>query len=51
MAAVAFFAAGQIEADWRAIEIRFEVDFCREAAARAPKRLAFLPPLAPAAET
>jgi len=51
MAAVALFTAGQIEADRRAVEVGLEMDFCREPAARTAERLAFLPPLAPAAET
>jgi hypothetical protein len=34
-----------------AVEVGFEVDFSREAAARAAERLVLLPPFAPAAET
>jgi hypothetical protein len=45
------FAAGQIEGDDVAGGVRFCVDFRGEAAARAPKRLAVLPPFAPAADT
>jgi hypothetical protein len=45
------FAAGQVEGDDVAGGVRFRVDFRGEAAARAPKRLAFLPPFAPAADT
>ena len=48
---VGSLAAGQIESDDVARCVRFGVDFRREAAARAPKRLRFLPPLAPAADT
>lgn len=51
IAAVAGLAAGQMEGDWQAVEIGLEMDFCREAAARTPERLVFLPPFAPAAET
>lgn len=51
MRCVAFFAAGQIEGDRMAVEVGFQVDFGGEAAARAAKRLAVLPPFAPAAET
>lgn len=49
--AVAGFAARQMEGEWKAVEVRLEVDFGREAAARAAKGLAGLPPFAPAAET
>ena len=45
------FAAGQIEGDDIPGGVRFCVDFRGEAAARTPKRLAFLPPFAPAADT
>ena len=45
------FAARQIEGDNVAGGVRFCVDFCGEAAARAAERLAFLPPFAPAADT
>ena len=45
------FAAGQIEGDDIPGSVRFGVDFRGEAAARAPERLAFLPPFAPAADT
>ena len=44
-------AAGQVEGDDVAGGIRLCVDFRGEAAARAPERLAFLPPFAPAADT
>ena len=44
-------AAGQVEVERVAVEIGLEVDFGREAAARAAERLAMLPPFAPAAET
>jgi hypothetical protein len=44
-------AAGQIERDEVARRVRFGVNFRGEAAARAAERLAFLPPLAPAADT
>ena len=45
------FAAGDIEGQRVAFGVRAEVDFGREAAARAAERLALLPPFAPAAET
>jgi hypothetical protein len=45
------FAAGQVEGDDVPGGIRFCVDFRGETATRAPKRLAFLPPFAPAADT
>ena len=45
------FAAGQVEGDNIAGGVRFCVDFRGEPAARAPERLAFLPPFAPAADT
>ena len=45
------FAAGQVEGDDIPGGVRFCVDFRGEAAARAPERLAFLPPFAPAADT
>ena len=45
------FAAGQVEGDDVAGGVRFCVDFRGEAATRAPKRLLFLPPFAPAADT
>ena len=45
------FAAGQVEGDDIPGGVRFGVDFRGEAAARAPKRLLFLPPFAPAADT
>ncbi len=48
---VADLAAGQMEVEWVAVEIGFEMDFGRETAARAAERLAVLPPFAPAAET
>jgi len=51
VAPVGGFPAGQIEGDDVAGGVRFCVDFRGEAAARAPKRLALLPPFAPAAET
>ena len=51
VAGVRGLAAGQIEGDDRARGVRFRVDFRGEAAARAPERLSFLPPFAPAAET
>jgi len=40
-----------VEVERVAVEIGLEVDFGREAAARAAERLAMLPPFAPAAET
>lgn len=45
------FAAGQVEGDDIPGGVRFCVNFRGEAAARAPERLAFLPPFAPAADT
>ena len=51
VAPVEGFAAGQIEGDDIPGGVRFCVDFRGEAAARTPKRLAFLPPFAPAADT
>ena len=45
------FATGQVEGDDVAGGIRFCVDLRGEAAPRAPERLAFLPPFAPAADT
>jgi hypothetical protein len=44
-------AAGQVEGDDIAGGVRFCVDLRGEAATRAPERLAFLPPFAPAADT
>jgi hypothetical protein len=40
-----------MEVERVAVEIGLEVDFSREAAARAAERLILLPPFAPAAET
>ena len=51
VAAVAGLAASQMEGERQAVEIDLEVDFGREAAARAAERLIVLPPFAPAAET
>ena len=51
MTPVGGFAAGQVEGDDVARGVRFCVDFRGKAAARAPKRLPFLPPFAPAADT
>ena len=45
------FAAGQVEGDDGPGGVRFCVDLRGEAALRAPKRLVFLPPFAPAADT
>ena len=45
------FAAGQVEGDDIPGGVRFCVDFRGEAAPRAPERLPFLPPFAPAADT
>ncbi len=45
------FAARQVEGDDVAGGVRFCVDFRGEAATRAPQRLPFLPPFAPAADT
>jgi hypothetical protein len=49
--AVARLTAREVEGQRQAIEVDLEVNFGREAAARAPERLAVLPPFAPAAET
>ena len=51
MRAITLLSASQIEGDDVAIRVGLEVDFGREPAARAPERLGFLPPFAPAAET
>ena len=51
MRAVCRLAAGQVEGDRQAVEIRLQVDFRAETAPRAPERLTLLPPFAPAAET
>jgi hypothetical protein len=51
MPRVGGFAAGQVEGDDIPGGVRFCVDFRGEAAARATKRLALLPPFAPAADT
>lgn len=51
MRCIALLAAGQIESDRMAIEIRLQVDLGGETATRASERLTFLPPFAPAAET
>jgi hypothetical protein len=48
---VADLTARQVDSDRQAVDIRLEVDFGRNAAARASKRLISLPPFAPAAET
>ncbi len=45
------FAPRQVEGDDIPGGVRFCVDFRGEAATRTPKRLAFLPPFAPAADT
>src|SRR3712207_7528589 len=44
-------AAGEMEVQRQALEVRFQVDLGREPTAGAAERLAGLPPLAPAAET
>ena len=51
IAAVAGLSAGQVEGQGQAVEIAFQMDLGRKSAARAAKRLARLPPFAPAAET
>ena len=51
VAAVARFAAGQMEADRIAVEIGLEMDLGREASPGAPECFAILPPFAPAADT
>lgn len=51
MRGIALLAAGQIESDRMAIEIRLQVDLGGETAARSSERLTLLPPFAPAAET
>lgn len=48
---VPLLAAGQVECDGMAVEVRLQVDFGGEAAARAAERLTVLPPFAPAADT
>ena len=48
---VPLLATSQVEGDGMAVEVRLQVDFGREATARATERLTRLPPLAPAAET
>jgi hypothetical protein len=45
------FAAGQVEGDDVPGGVRLCADFRGEAATRVPKRLLFLPPFAPAADT
>src|SRR3954452_15410245 len=49
--AVARLPGGQVEGDRQAAEVGLEVDLGREAAARAAKSLAVLPPFEPAADT
>ena len=51
MPCVRSFPARQVEANEVPGLVGFGVDFRCEATARAPERLAFLPPFAPAAET
>ena len=51
MMRVGRLAPRQVERDDVAGRIRFCVDFGCEPAARAPKRLSFLPPFVPAADT
>ena len=51
MRTVGSLAAGQVEGDRQAVEIRLQVDFGAETAPRASKRLTLLPPFAPAADT
>ena len=51
LAAIARFAAGQMECERLAVEVALEMDLGREPASRAAERLIRLPPLAPAAET
>lgn len=48
---IALFASGQVEGDGMAVEVGLQVDLGGEAATGTAKRLAVLPPLAPAAET
>ena len=50
-AAVTGFAAGEMKGERQAVEIDLQMNFGREAAARAAERLIVLPPFAPAAET
>jgi hypothetical protein len=47
LCAIADLAASQMEGDWQAIEIGFEVDFAGKSAARTPERLIFLPSFGP----
>jgi len=51
MRAVRRLATGQVEGNRQAVEIRVQMDFRAETAPRASKRLALLPPFAPAADT
>ncbi len=51
LGAVAGLTPGQMKVERVAVEIGLEVDFGREAAARAAECLSLLPPFAPAAET
>jgi hypothetical protein len=51
MRRVGGLAAGQVEGDDVTGGVRFRVNFRGEAATRAPERLPFLPPFAPAADT
>ena len=51
MAAVAGFAASQLEGQRQAFEIGLQVDFGGKSTARAAEGLTVLPPFAPAAET
>ena len=51
LGAIADLAAGQVESNGQAVEIRLEVDLAGEAAPRAAECLILLPPFAPAAET
>lgn len=51
MRRITFLPASEVEGDDVAIIVSLQVDLGRESAARAPERLTFLPPFAPAAET
>ena len=51
MRCVRLLPAGEIEGEEVAVEVGLQMDLGREAAARAPERMAVLPPFAPAADT
>ena len=47
VAGVAGLTAGEMEGDWQATEVGFQMNLRRETATRAAKRLIMLPPFAP----